>query len=79
MKFRLLFILPQLFFLLQSCIWKELENVEVEMWQPGLAAPLVNTTLSTEQLIRKLDNEGILRFNSFFYGKQKKPIRMSCH
>ncbi|HFB99597.1 MAG TPA: hypothetical protein ENJ53_02220 [Phaeodactylibacter sp.] len=56
-----LFLLMSLF-LIQSCVKdiQDIENIEVENWQPNVALALVNTTVSIHDLLDNFDTGGYL-------------------
>ena len=49
-------------FLIQSCVkdLQDIDNVEVENWQPEVAVALVNTTVSIQDFLNDFDSEGYL-------------------
>ena len=56
-----LFLLTSLF-LIQSCVkdLQEIDNIEVENWQPEVAVALVNTTVSIQDFLDDFDTQGYL-------------------
>ncbi len=49
-------------FLVQSCVkdLQEIDNIEVENWQPEVAVALVNTTVSIQDFLDDFDSQGYL-------------------
>lgn len=56
-----LFLLMSLF-LIQSCVkdLQNIDNIEVENWQPEVAVALVNTTVSIQDFLDDFDSQGYL-------------------
>ncbi|MFK8008647.1 MAG: hypothetical protein AB8H03_19975 [Saprospiraceae bacterium] len=56
-----LFLLMSLF-LIQSCVkdFQDVDNIEVENWQPEVAVALVNTTVSIQDFLDDFDSQGYL-------------------
>ncbi|MFK7773860.1 MAG: hypothetical protein AB8F94_17045 [Saprospiraceae bacterium] len=56
-----LFLLMSLF-LIQSCVkdFQDIDNIEVENWQPEVAVALVNTTVSIQDFLNDFDSQGYL-------------------
>jgi len=49
-------------FLIQSCVkdFQNIDNIEVENWQPEVAVALVNTTVSIQDFLDDFDSQGYL-------------------